>query len=757
MSVSHTQQSGKQHSELTRRGNEHLNSIKAESTTTNTKLNGGLPSALTGGGHLKICIQELGNLGSERLPISLGNETLDQLPTALTGEGNLKVSIQEDHTHNLATSANQTTTHSKLDTIATNTANIKISTDSVNLNVDTLETLQTATNTALTNIDAVLDTIKLDSAAIKTAVELLDNTVSGNELQVDIVSSALATGSATAANQTTLIGHVDEVEGKLDTLETTLTAIETDQAAIEVLHTATNSKLDTIDSVLDTIKVDTEAIETAVEAIQVDAAALEVLQTATNSALGTIDTVLDNIKLDSAAIKTAVEALDNAVAGSELQVDVVAALPAGDNNIGNVDIASALPAGTNAIGKLAANSGVDIGDVDVTSIAAGTNRIGHVVARANEAADGSGTERHLLCDSAGHLQVDVVSAPSTTVSGTVTANLSATDNAVLDDIAQKLGDVETSVQLIDDIVKAEDAAHSSGDKGVMLLGVRQDSQADFGADGDYVPFSVDADGKLRVAAAAASGGATEAKQDVIETTLTALETSLQALDNAVDGNYLNVNLNVAGTDVDGNSGNKSAASQRVVIATDDVNMSAIKTATEAAATDLAALEVLVTATNSKIDTLDSVQDNALTKLGEIDGVLDDIKVDTEAIETAVEAIQALDQLTTTLIIDGESVASGGGTHTSASVEITKRPKGDGKLHFLIRIATVSPGDIAANFLISADNTNFFTAPLSFVQTENTTTGVGKIATLAFIPKHLKVSLTNSNFSSAATCSVHIFN
>jgi hypothetical protein len=38
----------------------------------------------------------------------------------------------------------------------------------------------------------------------------------------------------------------------------------------------------------------------------------------------------------------------------------------------------ALPAGTNAIGKLAANSGVDIGDVDVTSIAAGSNLIGDV-------------------------------------------------------------------------------------------------------------------------------------------------------------------------------------------------------------------------------------------------------------------------------------------------------------------------------------------------------------------------------------------
>lgn len=51
------------------------------------------------------------------------------------------------------------------------------------------------------------------------------------------------------------------------------------------------------------------------------------------------------------AIKAAVETIDNAISGTEMQVDVVAALPAG----------------TNAIGKLAANSGVDIGDVDVTS------------------------------------------------------------------------------------------------------------------------------------------------------------------------------------------------------------------------------------------------------------------------------------------------------------------------------------------------------------------------------------------------------
>lgn len=48
-------------------------------------------------------------------------------------------------------------------------------------------------------------------------------------------------------------------------------------------------------------------------------------------------------------------------------------------NTGAVTISAALPAGTNAIGKLAANSGVDIGDVDVTSIAAGSNTIGGVL------------------------------------------------------------------------------------------------------------------------------------------------------------------------------------------------------------------------------------------------------------------------------------------------------------------------------------------------------------------------------------------
>lgn len=98
---------------------------------------------------------------------------------------------------------------------------------------------------------------------------------------------------------------------------------------------------------------------------------------------------------------------------------------------------AALPAGTNAIGKLAANSGVDIGDVDVTSI----------------------------------------------VPGTAATNLG----------------------------KAEDAAHTTGDVGVMGLAVREGVPVDLSAgasNGDYEPLEVDAVGRLWTRTASQGTGTT---------------------------------------------------------------------------------------------------------------------------------------------------------------------------------------------------------------------------------------------------------
>jgi hypothetical protein len=137
---------------------------------------------------------------------------------------------------------------------------------------------------------------------------------------------------------------------------------------------------------------------------------------ATAGGTGSIQAKLRNLTSTNDAIKTAVETLDNAISGSEMQVDVVAALPAG----------------TNAIGKLAANTGVDIGDVDVTSVVPGTG-------------------------------------------------------------ASNLG-------------KAEDAGHTTGDVGVMALGVRTDAQAALATTtADYIPMTTDSVGAQYVTLSASTG------------------------------------------------------------------------------------------------------------------------------------------------------------------------------------------------------------------------------------------------------------
>ncbi|MCK9592696.1 MAG: hypothetical protein M0Q91_11895 [Methanoregula sp.] len=71
----------------------------------------------------------------------------------------------------------------------------------------------------------------------------------------------------------------------------------------------------------------------------------------------------------------------------------------------------------------------------------------------------------------------------------------------------------------------------------------------------------------------------------------AIKTAVELIDNAVDGNYLNTNLNIAGTDAAAGTGTQNAQTIRVVIATDqaqltnslktvDDNGAAIKTAVE---------------------------------------------------------------------------------------------------------------------------------------------------------------------------------
>lgn len=96
--------------------------------------------------------------------------------------------------------------------------------------------LSATDNAVLDDIAAKLATIDADTSALAAGVS--------TEYQVDIVSSALPTGASTAANQTTIIGHVDGIETLLGTIDTDTSNISTK---------------------IDTIAGDTTDIETAVE------------------------------------------------------------------------------------------------------------------------------------------------------------------------------------------------------------------------------------------------------------------------------------------------------------------------------------------------------------------------------------------------------------------------------------------------------------------------------------------------------------
>ena len=251
------------------------------------------------------------------------------------------------------------------------------------------------------------------------AHEILNKVLNSAEtgLQVDIVAGAEYAEDAAHTSADTgnfILGVRNDTLAALGGTDGDYVPFQMNSSGALFVDIADGGQLDTI--------IDT--LETTLTAIETDAAAIEVLLTAANVDHAANEALLTTIDADTGAIKTAVELIDNAIDGSQMQVDVVAISAQSDGTyIGDIKFGESLPAGSAAIGKLAANSGVDIGDVDVTSIVPGPG-------------------------------------------------------------ATNLG-------------KAEDAAHTSGDVGVMSLAVRNDDVAALGgADGDYAPLQVNAAGSL---------------------------------------------------------------------------------------------------------------------------------------------------------------------------------------------------------------------------------------------------------------------
>lgn len=217
-----------------------------------------------------------------------------------------------------------------------------------------------------------------NSTAVKVDGSAVTQPVSGTFYQatqpVSAASLPLPSGAATSAKQDTEISSLASIDGKLPaqgqalaaaSVPVVLTAAQvttlTPPAAITGF--ATSAKQDTGNTSLASIDGKITAVNTGAVVLAAGSAKIGTVTT-DQTTHGTTDLVAADItKVAGSAISQG-----HGTAAAAIRVE----LPTdGTGTVG-------LNAGTNAIGKLAANSGVDIGDVDITSIAAGDNNIGNV-------------------------------------------------------------------------------------------------------------------------------------------------------------------------------------------------------------------------------------------------------------------------------------------------------------------------------------------------------------------------------------------
>mgnify|MGYP000943516601 CR=1 FL=1 len=332
--------------------------------------------------------------------------------TPVSSSKPLPVSASIDPT-GLATSAKQDTIIGHVDgietllgTIDADTSNISTKIDTIVGHVDGLETLIGTTNTTLTTIDGRVDgieglltTIDGDTGNIVTSVQLLDDTVatdgsatptkgilmagqdgtnaqtiktdSSGELQVDVLTMPTTTVTATDLDIRPLV-NTDVVTAELSSVDNAvLDTIAAKDFATQATLAAMNAKMVSGTDIGD-VTINNASGASAVNiqdggnTITVDGT-VGVSGTVAVTQSGTWDEVGINDSGNSITVDYATTG--SGTATGALRVELPTNGTGVIATVGAVTaITNALPAGTNAIGKLSANSGVDIGDVDVTSV-----------------------------------------------------------------------------------------------------------------------------------------------------------------------------------------------------------------------------------------------------------------------------------------------------------------------------------------------------------------------------------------------------
>jgi len=318
------------------------------------------------------------------------------------------------------------------------------------------------------------DEINDDLEAIKTAVEVIDNVVSGNEAQVDVI---------------TVPAPLNVVDGgtEASALRVTLANDTTGLLSVD-----DNGSSLTVDN--PTISVVGGGAEATAQRVTIASDSTGVLSVDDNGGALTIDgavTVTSGAitETNSGAIKTAVEIIDNMISGSEAQVDIVT-VPAPLNVTGTGTESSALRVtiATDSTGLISVDDNGGALTVDGTVTAnAGTNL----------------NTSTLALEAGGNLAT--IAGDTTSIDGKITAcNTGAvvvSSGAITE---TNSGTILTAVQLEDDTVGTIDSAFSGK---VKVIGAKAESTTPTEvADADAVAMWVDTFGKQVIYGADLSTG-----------------------------------------------------------------------------------------------------------------------------------------------------------------------------------------------------------------------------------------------------------
>lgn len=226
---------------------------------------------------------------------------------------------------------------------------------------------------------------------------------------------------------------------------------------------------------------------------------------------------LNVLESNSADIQTAVEAIQTAVEGTlAVNSELTTAdldTGAGTDTRAVVGLVGSKSGGAEIIpGSATDGLLVNLGannDVTVTGTVTASGPLTDTQLRASAVAVDASGAAVPVTDNSGSLTVDApvgtpvfvrLSDGSSAIATLPVSLASVPSHAVTNAgtfAVQESGGVLTSVQLIDDVVFAEDAASANGDKGVQVLTVRKDTAAaTSGTDGDYQPLITDSSGRL---------------------------------------------------------------------------------------------------------------------------------------------------------------------------------------------------------------------------------------------------------------------